>query len=259
MTSCLTLEAVSKTYPAQRGRQPVAAVDRVSLRLERGESLGIIGPSGCGKTTLTRLVLGLLPPDSGTVRRTGRAGFVPQDPYASLDPSMPVFRLIGEPLRFTGRAKRWQDCEDAVRRAMADVRLDYGTYRDRLPAHLSGGERQRVSIARAMVLEPDLLVLDEPTSMLDQAVKEETMALLAGPALRRGRAFLMVTHDIAMSAAVCRRLAVMEAGRIIEEGPSEQVLQHPRTELARRLVLAATDLRRYWAEQKGAAPRHTAP
>ena len=240
MSRCLRLTEVRRTFPAVRGRRQVQAVDGVSLELH-------IGPSGCGKTTLVRLVLGLLRPDSGQVERQGRVGFVSQDPYASLDPTMTVYRLVAEPLRFTGQARRWADCEEAVRHAMGHAQLDYDTYQSRLPSRLSGGERQRVAIARALVLRPELLVLDEPTSMLDQAVKGEIIALLSQIAQAPDRSFLMVTHDVAVSAAVCSRLVVMEAGRIIEEGAAQAVLRHPRTPLARRLVLAATDLAGYWA------------
>ena len=247
MNEALCLTHVSKTFPAARGREAVEAVRDVSLTLSPGESLGIIGPSGCGKTTLTRLILGQLKPDGGSVAVRGRIGFVPQDPYASLDPTMTVGRIVGEPLRFTGRSRRWKDCETAVRRAMADVRLDYDVYGTRLPSALSGGERQRVAIARAMVLEPDLLILDEPTSMLDQTVKAEIGRLLADLADDRQRLFLMVTHDILLAADICQRLVVLEHGSVIEEGPARDLLQHPRTDLSQKLVLAATDLPRYWA------------
>ena len=254
MNEALCLTHVSKTFPAARGREAVEAVRDVSLTLAPGESLGIIGPSGCGKTTLTRLILGQLKPDGGTVAVRGRIGFVPQDPYASLDPTMTVGRIVGEPLRFTGRARRWKDCETAVRRAMADVRLDYDVYGSRLPSALSGGERQRVAIARAMVLEPELLILDEPTSMLDQAVKAEIGRLLADLAADRQRSFLMVTHDILLAADICQRLVVLEHGAIIEEGPARELLQQPRTELSQNLVLAATDLRQYWLTHTRKAP-----
>lgn len=250
MNESLRLDRVSKTFPSARGREAVEAVRDVSLALSPGESLGIIGPSGCGKTTLTRLILGQLKPDSGTVAVQGRIGFVPQDPYASLDPTMTVERIVAEPLRFSCRARRWKDCETAVRRAMADVRLDYNVYGKRLPSALSGGERQRVAIARAMVLEPELLILDEPTSMLDQAVKEEIGRLLADLATDRQRSFLMVTHDILLAADICQQLVVMEHGTILEEGPAHEILQLPQTELAHRLVMAATNLRQYWLKMQ---------
>lgn len=251
MDECVVLRHVCKRFPASRRRGEVAAISDVSLTLALGASLGIIGPSGCGKTTLTRLILGLLKPDSGDIQVRGRVGFVPQDPYASLDPAMTVFQLIAEPLRFTGRARRWRDCKAQVRTAIDAVHMDFIACRDRLPSQLSGGERQRVSIARALVLEPELLVLDEPTSMLDQAVKGEIVDLLARIAADGGRSFLMVTHDIAVSAAVCQTIVVMDQGRVLESGPARQVLCQPREELSKRLVLAAADLRRYWAEGEG--------
>lgn len=246
MKEALRLEHVSKTFPAARGRESVEAVRNVSLTLSPGESLGIIGPSGCGKTTLTRLILGQLKPDSGTVTVQGRIGFVPQDPYASLDPTMTVARIVAEPLMFTGRARRWRDCEEAVHQVMRHVWLDYETYGKRFPSSLSGGERQRVAIARALVLEPELLILDEPTSMLDQAIKGEIGRLLAELATDQNRSFLMVTHDILLAAEICRCLVVLDHGAKIEEGPVSQILRQPQTELTRKLVLAATDLRQYW-------------
>lgn len=249
MTPYLSLSHICKTFPAARSHDPVTAVDDICLTMGAGESLGIIGPSGCGKTTLTRILLGLLPPDSGSVQVTPNIGFVPQDPYASLDPAMTVFRIIGEPLRFSGKARRWKQCTEHVRRAMSWVALDYSSYAHRLPASLSGGERQRVAIARALVLEPELIILDEPTSMLDEQAKREIIGLLTHLAEHHSRSFLMVTHDIAMSASVCQSIAVMDAGRIIETGSAQQILTAPRSELAKRLVLAATDLHGYWEAQ----------
>ncbi len=249
MTEYLQLSHVCKTFPAGRTRKAVAAVQDVSLTMKSGESLGIIGPSGCGKTTLTRLLLGLLRPDSGTIHVTSQIGFVPQDPYASLDPTMTVFQLIGEPLRFSGKVRRWKQCTQRVKQAMGWVALDYESYASRLPSALSGGERQRVAIARALVLNPELLILDEPTSMLDAASKQEITGLLSHLAEQHSRSFLMVTHDIAMSASVCQRLIVMDAGCIIEEGDAQQILTSPRSQLAKRLVLAATDLQGYWEMQ----------
>lgn len=246
MTEFLKLSHIQKTFPADRGRPPVTAVQEVNLSIHSGDSLGIIGPSGCGKTTLTRIILGLLKPDAGTVSLSVKIGFVPQDPYASLDPAMTAGQIVGEPLRFSGAAKSWKDCRDGAAFAMKLVNLDYKTYENRLPSALSGGERQRIAIARALVLHPQLLILDEPTSMLDEATKQEITTLLRHLSDAHNRAFLMVTHDIAMCSQICKNLVVMEKGKIIEAGTSQQILTQPKTDLARNLILAATDLRTYW-------------
>ena len=246
MTEYLNVKNISKTFPAQRRREEVAAVRNVSFVLRPGESLGIIGPSGCGKTTLSRMLLGLMQPDSGVIQRNGTLGFVPQDPYAALDPSMSVLQLVGEPLRYSRKAKNWKQCQEPVRHALSQVALDYKTYADRLPSALSGGERQRISIARALVREPKVLILDEPTSMLDEDAKDEIAGLLRHLSEKEDRAFLLITHDIALSASLCKQLIIMQAGQIIEQGPN--ILECPKTKLARQLVLAATDLKAYWAQ-----------
>ena len=250
MTERLRVENVKKVFPAKRGKGDVLAVNGVSFALRPGESLGITGPSGCGKTTLTRMILGLERPDGGTIEVEGRTGFVPQDPYASLDPRLTVYRCIAEPLIFLKQQRSWAACADAVRQVMAQVHLDYESYRDRFPSQLSGGERQRVSIARALVHQPDLLILDEPTSMIDQAVRQEITVLLRGLAMNEQRSFLMVTHDIGVSLSVCERLIVMDQGRIIEEGNTEAVLNAPKVELTKRLMLASKDIRSYWSAQR---------
>lgn len=236
MDECLTVTGVSRTFTSRRGR--VEAVRNVSLTLSRGESLGIIGPSGCGKTTLLRMIAGLLRPEQGSVQVRGRLGFVAQDPYASLDPTMPVFRLIAEPLRFTGRARRWRDCREAVERAMDLVRLDFSRYQDRLPGALSGGERQRVSIARAMVLEPELLLLDEPTSMLDVSVQASVMNLLKELQQRLGLTYLYITHDIELLGWISHTIGVMQKGRLVEVGPREQIMEAPAHPYTKELLYA---------------------
>lgn len=141
------------------------AVNDVSFCLEKGKVIGLIGTSGCGKTTILRLLMGLEKPDEGEIIISGKIGFVPQDPYASLNPRMTIQEIVEEPLRFSGRKKWYQKCEKEVEEALKTVQLSPETYKDRLPEKLSGGERQRVSIARALILEPDFLILDEPTSM----------------------------------------------------------------------------------------------
>ena len=252
MNEWLSVENVRKTFPAGRGRPPVTAVDGISFTLSRGESLGVIGPSGCGKTTLTRLILGLERPDSGAVKVNGATGFVPQDPYASLDPKLTIFQCVAEPLIFLHRKRTWKECASAVREVLAQVHLDYDAFASRFPSQLSGGERQRVSIARALVHDPNLLILDEPTSMIDQAVRREITALLSNLSKHRARSFLMVTHDIAVSAAICDNLIVMERGRVVDAGATAEIMAHPQAELTRRLIMVSRDIKGYWDEQRDA-------
>ena len=133
---------------------------------------------------------------------------------------------------------------------MDQVHLDFDSYSERYPSQLSGGERQRAAIARALVHEPELLILDEPTSMIDQAVRREITDLLCSLAKNQARSFLMVTHDISVSAKICDRLIVMEHGRVVETGMTEALMSHPQTELSRQLTLVSKDIKTYWDEQQ---------
>lgn len=224
----------------------IQAVDDVSLSLQKGQSLGIIGTSGCGKTTILKMIMGLLKQDAGTISVKGRLGFVAQDPYASLNPSMTIYQIVAEPLIFTKQKRSYKECEREVAKALSDVRLDVAVYGKRLPSQLSGGERQRVSIARALILEPDILILDEPTSMLDQEVKESIVELIRQISKTGEFGFLMVTHDIAMAANVCDRLIVMSEGKIMEQGSTEAVMYSPQSEITKALISVATDVKKFW-------------
>lgn len=248
MDGYVELVHVEKKFQSKRGKRTniVKAADNVSLRLDKGETVGIIGTSGCGKTTMIKIIMGLLKPDKGSVSVKGQLGFVAQDPYGSLDPSMTIYQIVAEPLIFLKRKRFYRQCETEVKKALSLVHLDADVYSNRLPSQLSGGERQRVSIARALILEPDILILDEPTSMLDQEVKESITHLIKEIAQNGKFGFLMVTHDIAMSAKICERLLVMSNGKIVEEGKTEQIMNFPENQVTKSLIEVATDIKKFW-------------
>jgi oligopeptide/dipeptide ABC transporter ATP-binding protein len=253
----LEVEDLVVHYPVSRGivgmvarrpRQLVRAVDGVSFSLARGELLALVGESGCGKTTTAQTVLRLVDPVSGRIAFEGRditslanrdlrplrrrMQIIYQDPYESLDPRLTVHGTIEEPLRIhrVGGSKR--ERAGLVRDALSRVELTPPElFLDRYPHELSGGQRQRVAIAASIVLGPDLLVADEPVSMLDVSVRAGVLALL--DRLRQGGlGVLMITHDLSTAARFADRIAVMYLGRIVEEGPAAAVVddpQHPYT------------------------------
>jgi peptide/nickel transport system ATP-binding protein len=203
----------------------VAAVRGVSFTVERGGSFGLVGESGSGKTTVLRAIAGLIPDWRGRLEIAGealgrrrsrsfhrRVQMVFQDPYGSLHPRHPVDRILAEPLAIHGLGDR----ERRIERALDEVGLG-GRFRFRYPHQLSGGQRQRVAIARALVLEPDILLLDEPTSALDVSVQAEILKLLARLRRERGLTSILVSHNLAVVAMLCERVAVMREGVIVEE------------------------------------------
>jgi oligopeptide/dipeptide ABC transporter ATP-binding protein len=233
---------------ARRPRQVVRAVDGVSFTLGRGELLALVGESGCGKTTTAQTVLRLLDPVGGRISFDGeditslsnrslrplrrRMQIIYQDPYESLDPRLTVRSTVEEPLLIHREGGSKQERGELVRQALARVELTpQELFLDRYPHELSGGQRQRVAIAASIVLGPDLLVADEPVSMLDVSVRAGVLGLLDG--LRQGGlGILMITHDLSTAARYADRIAVMYLGRIVEEGPAEAVVrdpQHPYT------------------------------
>ena len=202
----------------------VAVVD-TSFRVAPGTSFGIVGESGSGKSTVLRAICGLAPRESGTVQLIGggdshaagskafrrRVQMVFQDPYGSLHPRQTVDRLLAEPLAIHGIG----DAETRIERALDEVGLGQG-FRFRYPHQLSGGQRQRIAIARALILEPRILLLDEPTSALDASVQAEVLNLLEDLRRRRNLTFIMVSHDLAVVTHMCERLMVMRRGRTVE-------------------------------------------
>ena len=249
------LEDVRVTFPVRRGLlrrvvREVRAVDGVSLDIREGETLGLVGESGSGKSTVGFALLKLqaatgrvvvLGHDVSTwsearvrpLRR--RMQLVFQDPFGSLDPRMSVGAIVAEGLRVhESRAPRGQ----RVAEALAEVGLPADAA-DRYPHEFSGGQRQRIAIARAMVLKPELVVLDEPTSALDRSVQGQIVDLLRGLQARHGLAYLFISHDLAVVRAMSHRVAVMQAGRIVEQGPAEAIFAAPKTPYAATLMAAA--------------------
>ncbi|UXU76233.1 MULTISPECIES: ABC transporter ATP-binding protein [unclassified Paracoccus (in: a-proteobacteria)] len=232
------------------GPDRVDAVRDASFRVAQGESFGLVGESGSGKSTILRAITGLIASWSGRVEVAGQpvrgqrrsAGFhkavqmVFQDPYASLHPRHSVDRVLSETLHLQG-----MDQIDArITRLLDSVGLGRG-FRFRYPHQLSGGQRQRVAIARALAAEPRLLLLDEPTSALDVSVQAEILNLLGDLRRERGLTYVMVSHDLAVVAHMCDRLAVMRAGAIVEEMSAADLRQgRARSEYARALLAASS-------------------
>ena len=247
----LAVENLHKHYPVG-GRVLSRAVDGVQFSLERGETLALVGESGCGKSTTARLATRLIEPTAGTVRFDGRdvtrlngtplralrrhMQMVFQDPFASLNPRMTVGDAIAEPMMLHGvgtRATR----RDRVRDLLGTVGLA-PAHADRFPHEFSGGQRQRIGIARALAVEPALIVCDEPVSALDVSVQAQVVNLLDDLQKRLGVAYLFIAHDLAVVKHVAHRVAVMYLGRIVETGPKDAVFSRPRHPYTRALMAA---------------------
>ncbi len=256
----LRVEALSRSYPLRRGAWgrvsgEIAAVDRVSFRIARGETLGLVGESGSGKTTTGRLVLRLEEPDAGRIwlegedwlalsgaalrRRRRDVQIVFQDPQTSLNPRMTCADQIAEPLRVQRMAAR-RELPDRVRELLGQVGLP-GSVASRFPAELSGGQRQRVAIARALATHPRLVVCDEPVSSLDVSIAAQLVNLLLELQERNALSYLFISHDIGIVRRLANRIAVMYRGRIVEEGPASRVTEDPRHPYTVALLSAVRD------------------
>lgn len=255
-TPHLDLDAVSKIYTLSGGLMKPAgsltAVDSVSLSVARGETLGLVGESGCGKSSLARLILRLEEPSAGTIRIDGediahlrgsalkaarrRVQMIFQDPYASLNPRMRVRRIIAEALVNYRVADR-----DGIAARVEDIAAQAGLspfHLDRFPHELSGGQCQRVGIARAIALEPELIVADEPVSALDVSIQAQILNLIMKLQETRGLTLVFISHDLSVVSHIADRVAVMYLGRIAETGPAQRIFARPAHPYTRTLLAA---------------------
>jgi peptide/nickel transport system ATP-binding protein len=247
-----------KHFPIKRGIlidrevDQVRAVDGVSFTIEPGQTLGLVGESGSGKSTACRAVLQLIKPSSGSVRFEGReiAGLsrrqmrplrremqmIFQDPYASLNPRKRVGQIVGDPLKRQGVASG-AELRKRVQELLERVGLA-GEHYNRFPHEFSGGQRQRIGIARALALQPKLVIADEPVSALDVSIQAQIINLLDDLQDEFGLTYLFVAHDIGVVRHISDRIAVMNDGKIVEEGEVDQVCEHPRHEYTKKLLAA---------------------
>lgn len=252
MTKVLEVENLVKGF-ALSGGMKVHAVEDVSLHIDEGETFALVGESGCGKTTLANLVMRLQKPDSGTIRlldsditNLGSRALRPhrrhlqmifQDPFASLNPRKTVGRIVADPMRLN-RTKAKQEAEDRVAELFELVGLNAEDMR-KYPHQFSGGQRQRICIARALTLNPSLIVADEAVSALDVSVRATVLNLLLELQRERNLSYLFVSHDLAVVERIAHRVAVMYLGQVVEMGPRREIFENPQHSYTRRLMDAA--------------------
>jgi peptide/nickel transport system ATP-binding protein len=250
-----TLEQNFVARLLSRDDQTIKAVDDINLELYPGETLGLVGESGCGKSTLSRTILQLIRPTAGKVEFLGREltelgrqalrqqrrqmQMVFQDPHACLNPMMTVGESIADPLLIHQLATP-QEAEAQVKKMLARVGLiPVGEFYNRYPADLSGGQQQRVAIARALITRPQLLICDEPVSMLDASVQTQVLELMRELKQEFNLTYLFITHDLWVARFFCDRIAVMNAGKIVELGQTQAIFNHPQHPYTQTLLQAA--------------------
>ena len=257
----LEVKGLKTWFPIRRGILQrtvghVKAVDDVSFFVRRGETLGLVGESGCGKTTVGRTLLRLIPNSGGDVRFDGKDVFganavemrrlrremqiIFQDPGGSLNPRMRVGSIIGEPLEVHGLTQS----ADETRAKVEELLVKCGLWKqaaDRYPHEFSGGQRQRIGIARALSLNPRLIVCDEPTSALDVSIQSQILNLLGDLQDEMGLSYLFISHDMAVIHHICDRIAVMYNGKIVEEGSRDEIINRPKHEYTQALLSAVPE------------------
>lgn len=240
-----------------RKRTTVKAVNNVSFSIAPRETIGVVGESGCGKSTLARAVLGIYPPNSGRILYKGKringishVAMLPyrkkmqmifQDPYASLNPRMTVKRTLEEPVRFHNRSLSSREVEDKVAQVMEQVGID-PKWAGRYPHEFSGGQRQRISIARALAVDPEFIVADEPVSALDVSIQAQILNLMMSAQAERGLTYMFITHDLSVVKHISSRVAVMYLGTICELAPTGELFKAPRHPYAKALLSAIPKL-----------------
>jgi peptide/nickel transport system ATP-binding protein len=269
----LEVSNVTRDYAGRRRSlfskaEPVRAVNDVSFTLHEGQSMALVGRSGCGKSTLARMVLALDRPTAGSITLSGEElttkseadlrssrrdmQVVFQDPYGSFNPRHKVERLVAEPLHLLENQPSRAERRERVAQALAEVGLsasDMGKY----PHEFSGGQRQRLSIARALITRPKLIVADEPVSALDVSIRAQVLDLFADLNSRLGVAYLFITHDLTVARAITDQVMVMHEGEIVERGDTAAVLDSPQSEAGKMLVAAAPDLERALSRRQAEA------
>ena len=257
----LSVESVARTYNFPRksvfGPRPkFQALDGVSFHISRGERVGLVGESGCGKSTLTRAILGLEEVQKGQIMLDGQSVFLQkkpnlevcrkmqvvfQDPYGSFNPRHRVDRLIAEPLHVLENAPIGKDRDLAISKALEDVGLTAADSKKYIH-EFSGGQRQRIAIARALIIEPELIIFDEAVSALDVSIRAQVLDLIADLCRKRPLAYLFISHDLSVIRTVTDRVLVMQLGQIVEQGQTEQVFSNPQHIYTQSLIAAAPTL-----------------
>lgn len=261
----VSVENLRKRFAVSRGMGRSAfvhAVDGVSLQVMPGETLGIVGESGCGKSTVGRLMMRLIEPDEGAIRIDGtdiahlpehrvrplrrKIQMVFQDPYSSLNPRMRAGDIVGEPLAVHGVAQG-RELKERIEDLFTRVGLRSDQI-DNTPSQFSGGQRQRLAIARALALEPSVIVADEPVSALDVSIQAQVINLLIRLQAEQGMAYVFIAHNLGIVQHVSDRIAVMYLGRVVETGPSDTVFEEPRHPYTQALLAAVPEIRPRRAE-----------
>jgi len=260
--SLLEVKNLKVHYPVRHGlfsraRETVKAVDGVSFQIEPGETVGLVGESGCGKSTLGRAILRLVEPTAGEIFLNGenltqlrgnalrvrrrKFQMIFQDPFGSLNPRMTVADIVGEALDIHELTDRPAARRKRIAELLAAVGLD-DAYARRYPHEFSGGQRQRIGIARALAVEPDLIVCDEPVSALDVSVQAQIINLLRDLQEQRGLAYLFIAHDLAVVEHISRRVLVMYLGKIVEQAAATEIIRSPRHPYTQALISAVPEV-----------------